>query len=312
MSVLTHINSQGQACMVDVTGKTPTVRTACASATVQLTEKTARAIEDDQVAKGDVLAAARIAGIMAAKQTSRLIPLCHDIPLGLVQIDFRLCHRRNQLRIFTYARTTAATGVEMEALSAASVAALTVYDMCKGMDKGIWVRNIRLDGKTGGKSGYWLRPGGGVGVVKAVCRSERKHVAKQEVERAELRPDWGMVGDAHAGEQAGDRQLSLLAIESYRRQFPDRQLPPFGTFAENLTTEGLDLPTLPLGARLLVGSCEVEVSKIGKICHHRCAIYQQSGDCVMPREGIFVRVLNGGTVAAGDLIRVVSELESSV
>jgi len=158
-----------------------------------------------------------------------------------------------------------------------------------------------------------------VGMIVSVNRSARKHVTKKPVPEARLRPDHGLVDDAHAA--PGDRQVSLLAVEAIERQkaaFAKKtaegkgaQCPKYGellvpgAFAENLTVEGLDLPRLPLGTRLSVGSeVALEISKIGKECHRGCAIYAKLGDCVMPREGVFARVIRGGVVRPGDEVRV--------
>jgi len=160
-------------------------------------------------------------------------------------------------------------------------------------------------------------------VLLSVNLSRSKGVPKKPVAEVELRPDVGVVGDAHSG--PGQRQVSLLASESIdkqRRVFVERQRrdPPSrgcakaydavarlgpGSFAENLTTQGIDLPSLPLGTRLRVGAEAVlEISKIGKECHNGCAIFQLLGDCVMPREGVFARVLTGGFVRPGDRVNV--------
>ena len=139
--------------MVDVSGKTPTRREAEASAFVALSPAVLAALPSNP--KGDPLEVARIAGIMAAKRTAELIPMCHPLPLALVDVDLRLCE--NGVAIASRVATTAETGVEMEALVAVSVSALTVYDMCKGADKSIEIRNIVLERKTGGKSGDYRR-----------------------------------------------------------------------------------------------------------------------------------------------------------
>lgn len=141
--------------MVDVSGKNVTKRSAVASATVNLTSKVLSAIQDKTTPKGDVFAAARIAGITAAKKTSDLIPLCHQIPLSSVTVEFEI--RNSSILITTKAHTEAKTGVEMEALTAASVAALTLYDMVKGLDKGCTITDIFLIEKTGGKSGTYRK-----------------------------------------------------------------------------------------------------------------------------------------------------------
>jgi len=138
--------------------------------------------------------------------------------------------------------------------------------------------------------------------VLAVCTSERKGTRKRNVGEAELRPDWGIVGDAHAADW--HRQVSLLAWESIEKMRALGLNVNTGSFAENITTEGISLVDLPVGTRLRLGKTVVEVTQIGKECHSRCAIYAQAGDCVMPREGIFVRVHKGGRVRAGDEIAV--------
>ena len=150
---LSHYDGAGRARMVDVSGKTPTRREAEASAFVAVSPAVLAALPNNP--KGDPLEVARIAGIMAAKRTAELIPLCHPLPLALVDVDLRLCE--NGVAIASRVATTAETGVEMEALVAASVSALTVYDMCKGADKSIEIRNIVLERKTGGKSGEYRR-----------------------------------------------------------------------------------------------------------------------------------------------------------
>lgn len=152
-----------------------------------------------------------------------------------------------------------------------------------------------------------------LGVVVAVSISDRKGMPKSNVPAIQLVTDWGIKDDAHAG--LGLRQVSLLAIESIAKlQSLGLDVGP-GAFAENITTSHLDLPALQPGDRLVIGEAEVEITQIGKECHSRCAIYQAAGDCVMPREGIFGRVLRGGVVRPGDkitLFRVAKECQSGV
>ena len=152
-SKLSHYDDTGRARMVDVSAKAPTRREAEASAFVHMSPAVLQALPNNP--KGDPLEIARIAGIMAAKRTSDLIPLCHPLPLSHVDVEMRL--RADGIAITAKAATTAATGVEMEALVAATVAALTIYDMGKGLDKGIEIREIVLERKTGGKSGDYRR-----------------------------------------------------------------------------------------------------------------------------------------------------------
>lgn len=135
------------------------------------------------------------------------------------------------------------------------------------------------------------------GRVLSVNISERKGARKEPVPKAFLREDFGIEGDAHSAPE-GARQLSLLAIESIRKMRAKACAP--GDFAENITTEGLPLTELAVGSRLLIGQCVTEVTQIGKHCHGRCEIYRQAGDCIMPREGIFVRIITGGWVRPGD------------
>lgn len=145
--------------------------------------------------------------------------------------------------------------------------------------------------------------GASIAKVLAVCTSVRKGEQKRPVERAVLVPDYGIEGDAHAG--AGPRQVSLLGVESVQKVQARVTIPlAAGAFAENILTEAIVLYQLPVGTKIRLGTAECEVSQIGKTCHSDCAIRQQAGDCVMPREGVFVRVLTGGTVQAGDMLTV--------
>ena len=155
MSDLTHIDDRGRATMVDVGAKEVTERRAVARATVRMSAETARAVKAGDAPKGDVLGTARLAGIMAAKRTAELIPLCHSLPLSFVGVEAEV--GEDAVTLTAEARTQAQTGVEMEALTAASVAALTVYDMVKGLEKGVEIAEVVLVEKTGGKSGDWRR-----------------------------------------------------------------------------------------------------------------------------------------------------------
>ena len=167
MSDLTHIDERGRARMVDVGGKDETDRRARAEALVRMAPETLALIEDEAVPKGDVIAAARLAGIMAAKRTHELIPLCHPLALSAVEIDIVKDAALPGLRVVAEARLRGRTGVEMEALVAASVAALTVYDMCKAVDRGMEVTRVRLLEKSGGRSGAWRRGDTGDGEAGA-------------------------------------------------------------------------------------------------------------------------------------------------
>ena len=153
---LTHFDTQGQAWMVDVAGKAETKRLARASGRIVMLPATLRHIIAGTAKKGDVLGIARIAGIQASKQTSTLIPLCHPLALTRVEIEFRISRREHAVTCIATAETLGRTGVEMEALTAVQVALLTIYDMCKAVDRGMRIESLGLQEKRGGKSGVWL------------------------------------------------------------------------------------------------------------------------------------------------------------
>jgi len=153
MEELTHMDASGRPRMVDVTGKPDTNREAVAKGTVRMQASTLALLKKEKMAKGDVLAVAQLAGIMAAKQTPDLIPLCHPVLIGDIKIEFSLNEKNNTVDITTTVKSTGKTGVEMEALTATAVTALTIYDMCKAVDRSLQIENIRLIKKSGGKSG---------------------------------------------------------------------------------------------------------------------------------------------------------------
>ena len=155
----THFNENGKARMVDVGGKNDTKRIAIARGVVRMNKETLIMVKEGQMKKGDVLAVAQVAGIMGAKRTSDVIPMCHNILINGVDLKFEIDEENSAINIEAEARTTGKTGVEMEALTAISIAALTIYDMCKAVDKRMVIDNIRLVKKTGGKSGEFIRKG---------------------------------------------------------------------------------------------------------------------------------------------------------
>jgi cyclic pyranopterin phosphate synthase len=163
MSKLTHLDESGAARMVDIGAKDITERVAVATAEVHMEGATLALLAEGGHKKGDVLAVARVAGIQAAKKCSDLIPLCHSLMLNSVTVDFTLDQEKSLVAIETRCRVSGKTGVEMEALTAASVAALTIYDMCKAVDRGMQIHNIGVSEKSGGKSGEWKRDSGSKG-----------------------------------------------------------------------------------------------------------------------------------------------------
>ena len=161
MAKLSHFDRQGRARMVDVGSKLPTQRIAVASGRVAMKAETLRRIMDKEIEKGDVLGVARVAGIMAAKRTGEVIPLCHPLNLDSVEVFFQPDRERSEVRIETRVKSTGKTGVEMEALVATAVSALTIYDMCKSIDRGMEISEIMLLRKSGGKSGTYVRSASG-------------------------------------------------------------------------------------------------------------------------------------------------------
>ncbi|MCL2437711.1 MAG: cyclic pyranopterin monophosphate synthase MoaC [Coriobacteriia bacterium] len=301
--MFTHLNSKRQAQMVDIKEKSSSYRTAIASSFIQMDVETLDAIRSDTLKKGDVLATARIAGIQAAKRCSELIPLCHPLLISKVAIDFEFDVGEKQIPatcgILCLATVSLVgqTGVEMEALTAASVAALTIFDMAKAVDKNMSIESTRLEYKSGGNSGTFTA--GKAGTVLSVNLSKKKGEQKLcTLETVDFIRGYGIEGDAHAGDW--HRQVSLLDQSSVDQLIAKGLKLEHGDFAENITTSGFKLQTLPVGSKLRVGQALLEITQIGKECHTRCAIYQQAGDCVMPRDGIFAAVIEGGKVKAGD------------
>ena len=185
---LTHVDRSGRPRMVDVSAKPVTARRAVAEAAVAVSQETLSLVIDGGGPKGDVLGVAELAGVMAAKRTADLIPLCHPLPLTDLVVAVTPDRAAGLLRIRAEAATTGPTGVEMEALTAASVAALTVYDMVKGVEKGVEIRSVRLVSKTGGKSGDWTRPAddaaASAGRAAATARRPRRRPGGLEAEAA--------------------------------------------------------------------------------------------------------------------------------
>jgi len=158
MDKLTHFNQEGRARMVDVTNKPDTERVAVARGEIRMKPETLALVKDKALAKGDVLAVSQVAAIMGAKKTSDIIPMCHPLFLSGIDVSFTIDEEQSKIDIEARVKTTGKTGVEMEALTAVSIAALTIYDMCKAVEKGMVITNICLQSKSGGKSGDYIRP----------------------------------------------------------------------------------------------------------------------------------------------------------
>lgn len=325
---LTHINEQGRARMVDVSAKDETERVARAADFVHMAASTLELVRTGGCKKGDVLAVAQVAGIMAAKRCWELVPMCHPVQLTGIDVRFELVDEtgagcaagmgcatgRCGVAIEAECRCCGKTGVEMEALTAASVAGLTVYDMLKAVQRDMAIGEVRLLEKSGGKSGHFVRDEASAkasvvtsnapqvkGTVVAVSVSEKKGTRKKPQDAIELVAGHGVKGDAHAGNW--HRQVSLLSEESVDRMREKLPSLAAGDFAENILTRGIDLKGLPVGTVLAVGEAELVITQIGKTCHNDCEIRRLTGDCVMPREGVFAVVTRGGLIRPGDVIR---------
>ncbi len=302
---LTHINKEGQVNMVDVSSKPITAREAVATGQIQMEPETLELIKTGQIEKGAVLETARLAGIMAAKKTSDLIPLCHPLFISSVKIEFEIIEPAS-IKIICKVKTSGQTGVEMEALQGVSSAALTIYDMSKAVDKTMNIGEIKLLEKRGGSSGEFIASEELKGQVVAVSTSIEKGTKKKPLLEINLKEGHGIIEDAHAGDW--HRQVSLLAEESIQKMLDstDQEIRiGYGDFAENITTRGVDIGSLHPGDLITFQrGVKLEVTQIGKECHTGCAIAQQVGDCVMPKEGIFAKVLNGGKIKPGDTYKV--------
>lgn len=297
MKDLTHFNESGLPRMVDVTGKDTTKRISKSHTRIYMKEETLKRITDKTIKKGDVLSVAQTAAIMAAKKTSDIIPMCHNIFLTGVDVEFDF--GKNFIDIFVQTNTESKTGVEMESLVASSVAALTIYDMCKAIDRGMTISDTELVYKEGGKSGIYIKEKNEP-VVIDVNISKEKGTLKNPVDKAVLIEDYGIEGDAHAGKW--HRQVSLLAEESIDKMRAKGIELKDGDFGENITTRNIELHKLPIGSKLKISDCILEVTQIGKECHSSCQIKQKVGSCIMPVEGIFTKVLRGGEIKKGDKI----------
>ena len=271
MGEFSHFDQHGNAVMVDVTKKKETTRTAIAQGKIKVNDEIFEKVKEGSMAKGDVLGTARIAGIMAAKKTFELIPMCHLLMLTKCKVDFEMLEETKEIKAVCLVKTTGKTGVEMEALTGVQIALLTIYDMCKAIDKHMVMSEIHLVEKTGGKSGDFVW---------------------KELE-----------GDAHAGKW--HRQVSFLSADIVD-EFNEKGASVIeGDFGENILAYGIDFKKLPVGTKLICNDAKFEITQIGKECHSHCEIYKRVGDCIMPREGIFAKVLESGTIKVGDKIEVI-------
>ncbi len=307
---LTHVGDDNRARMVDVSGKGETVRSASAEAEVHLGREVAKMLaEDGSVKKGNVLETARIAGIQAAKKTADLIPMCH--PLALDHVDVAGELDGDLLRLTCDVRCTGKTGVEMEAMTGVTVAAITVYDMCKSAARGIEIGKVRLLRKTGGKSGTWSRNGSvdakGTAEVLAVCISPGG-VPKNPVQEAKVTKT-GLEGDGrdHEKHWKDERAVSIQDEELLETLCGEGYDLGHGTMGENLTVRNLDVQGKEPGTRLhFSGGVELELTEARRPCFVLDKIDPKLKDDVILRCGYMARVIQDGTIRPGEKIRVVA------
>ena len=325
--ILSHLNEKGRARMVNIGEKQDTHRIAIAEGEVIMRPKTLNLIKDKKMAKGDVLGIAQVAGIMAAKQTSQAIPLCHPLILTNVDMDFYFMDDRNSVLIRSIVMTTGKTGVEMEALHAVMVAALTIYDICKAVDRGIEISNVHLVEKDGGRSGHYqgtsylnlehdkvldsqgeLTDGvsPGKGIVLANCVGESRKSPKKQETSASVIEDFGIEGDVHAG--IDNKQVSLLNLSSLEKNRKEGYKLNYGDLFENIVFQGLeDLFQYPIGTIIKVGpEVVLQITQIGKGHDVDIEVGGQKVRSIMPEEGVFTRVIKGGTIKEGDPMEVIA------
>ncbi len=296
-----HLDEAGRARMVDISEKHRTARTAAAEGTILVSEAVLAAIRDSSLKKGDALAVARIAGVMAAKNTPRTIPLCHDIGLTGCEVAFEPGEGR--IRAVCRVKCMARTGAEMEALCGVTAALLALYDMAKSIDKEMEITGVRLLSKTGGKSGDYAAGERRPGKIEAICLSAKRGTPKTPRPTALVTAGRGLADDAHAGDW--HRQISLLPLERIEEFRQKGAAVSFGDFGENLVVSGLDFAAMRLGDKLRAGGAELEITQFGKECHSKCHIFETMGDCIMPRCGVFARVVRSGEIHVGDeIVRV--------
>lgn len=294
MPDFTHLTDKGQITMVNVSDKSQTLREAKFYGRIRMNPSTVCLIKQNKIQKGNVLSTAKLAGIMAAKNTGHLIPLCH--PLKVDYIDLLFDFHSDYISVVSKVHAFDKTGVEMEASVAVAVALLTIYDMCKAVDRSMQIDDIKLIMKTGGKSIYYRS------ILKGINISKKKGRVKFPVKQAELIKNYGIKGDAHA-QKNSKRQVSLLSTLSINK-VKKRLNVTDGAFGENLIIQDIPLWELPVGTKITFQQgAELLVTMIGKKCHAPCQIYKKMGDCIMPKQGIFAKVIKKGIISVNEEIR---------
>lgn len=287
---LSHIDENGLPEMVDVSEKSVTNREAFAQAVVTMTPDTMKKILNNDIKKGDVISVAKIAGIMAAKKTSSLIPLCHQIPLTSVKIDF-LPMSKYKLKITSKVNCKYSTGVEMEALTAVTVAALTIYDMCKAVDRGMRVDDVYLLKKSGGCSGTFENA-----IVKKIFLKVKK--GGNKLCMAECNLDEEGIESFTTGDKAVSLldENAFLSIENNNDSFCARK------FYANFVTEGLAFSDMKVGSRISIADAIIEITQVGKQCFEECELLINKSPCLLRNNCAFGKIIKPGNVRVGSQI----------
>lgn len=293
---LSHVDENGNANMVDVSDKKITERIAEAMAYVHMKPETLKLIMENGMKKGDVLAVAKTAGIMAAKNTSSLIPLCHFIPLTKVEVRIEP-EGADKLLVRSFVKCIYQTGVEMEALVAVQAAALTIYDMCKAVDRSMSIEQVVLLKKDGGRSGLYLR-NESPRVTKLFLRPvKRQALLSLSVMHID---ECGVEGFTE-----GNRAVSLLdsaaVVEMEEKQYQGFCMKKF---YGNLVTDGLNYARLNIGDILTIGDVQLKITEIGKPCFEECEILKAGQVCSLKSGCAFAKVVRKGIISRGDTIEL--------
>lgn len=292
---LTHIDEKGTVVMVDVGDKEKTERKAEAQAVVIMKSDTVNLIMSDNIKKGNVLATAKIAAIMAAKCTYSIIPLCHNIELSKIEINIEK-KDENKLIITSFVKCKGTTGVEMEALVAVTVAALTIYDMCKAVDRGINIDNIHLCKKSGGKSGVYIQKP----IIEDILLKPSKEKRILSLQRCTI------YEDGIEGYTKGDKAISLVDASIYDENIENEVKGIcFNKFYGNLVIRNMNFDELKVGDILEIGSVKIEITQVGKQCFKECNLVRKGIECRLKTSCAFARVLEQGNIFVGDVINKV-------
>ncbi len=300
--MFSHMNREGRGKMVDIGEKDNTNRIARAHGYVFMSRDTLDKVIAGEVKKGDVLQIAQIAGIMAAKNTHRLIPLCHQILITSIDLTYNINKEETSIEIISEVKAMGKTGAEMEAMQAVSSAALTIYDMCKGIEKGIKIGEISLIEKSGGKSGKWKPELIAEGKILNLAIGSKKGDDKTPIDSVTIIENYGVKNDVHAGGKT--KQVSLFAVETLK-YVPSNKMTDVisGKFTENITIVGIPIFMIAPGIKLRINDVILEIESIGKD-----EFVDDGRRYIVSRKGIFTHVIKGGDIKTGDCIGIINDI----